>query len=181
MLRIGDPVWHRQYGSGHLAKTSGADHWVIFDNPAHNIIVSTEGPPTEKYFDKISGEEKTRVIGPAPLDGKVVYWDKPVSDMPEEKKKSLTKEQEPFRYPKQPGYYTVLKVGPAFRMKYNEQKKKLMFFPSKGEVDMRLENTGTGEKFKVRIDNSVDPAFPTARRITSGSITGLVEGDDVLW
>jgi len=176
MLRIGDPVWHRQYGSGHLARTSGADHWVMFDNLAHNELVSTEPPPTEK-----TESGKTITTGPAPLDGKVIYWDRPASDMPERKKKSLTKEQEPFKYPPKPGYFTVLKVGQAFGMHYDEDKKEWVFAPVKNRVDVRLENTETGEKFKVRVSNITDPAFYTARKMTSGSITGLVEGEDALW
>jgi len=180
MLRVGDPVWHEQFGSGHLAKTSGATHWVMFDNSAYNMLVSTAPPSTEKYIDKISGREKTRVTGPAPLDDKVIYWDKPASDMPEQRPSSA-KQQEPFKYPNKPGYFTVLKVGQAFSMRYDEKTKELKFAPREGIVEIRIENNETGEKFKVRVDGSEDPAFPTARKMASETISGLTEGKDALW
>lgn len=198
MLRVREPVWHKQFKRGIVAYSMPGDVRVIFDDQSQNPLISTESPIhiSLKDIESLSGEQKLELLDAAkrakeqgaPLDGHVIEF--PGGLNPEAN--TLTK----YDYPLQDGYFQVIQVQQPFAgIKYEELPGKFRsrapkgpvpegkpkFYPAKDYVDLKIQNVETGRKYTVQLARKQYPSMYVARRVPEDSLAVLFDEGDLLW
>lgn len=198
MLRVGEPVWHKEYKQGVVAYSMPGDVRVLFDDVSNNPLISTEPPVhvSKKELENLSGEAKLQAIQMmeemkakgAPLDGHVIEF--PGGLQPA--KKTLTQ----YQYPIKGGYFQILKVSQPFAgMAWDEKGPgKLQvsphktpspagerkFYPAEGFVDLKLQDVNGG-KFTIQLSRTEYPSIYVARKVPEKSLAVMFDEGDLFW
>lgn len=198
MLRVGEPVWHKDFKRGVIAYSLANDVRVLFDDLGNNPLISTEPPPyiSKKNLENLSGEEKLKMIEVmeeakakgAPLEGHVIEF----PGGGEASARTLTQ----YKYPIKDNYYQVIKVGQPFAgMKWDEKGPgKLQvspkgtpapagerkFYPAENIVDLTIQDADGG-KYLIQLDRAHYPSIYVARKVPAESLAVLFDEGDLFW
>ena len=198
MLRVSEPVWHKDFKRGVVAYSMPSDVRVLFDDVGNNPLISTEPPVyiSKKVLENLRGEDKLKMLETieqaraegAPLDGHVIEF----SGGLEPGARTLTK----YKYPMMDGYYEVLKVAQPFAgMKWDEKgpgkfqvspqreptpSGERKFFPAEGVVDLTMQSAD-GAKYVVQVNSGQYPSIYVARKVPIDSLAVMFDEGDLFW